>query len=55
MKIEIVVFRPVTPCSVVVKYQRFGGPCCLHLHFNPEDEGSMVLRNVGIQPPHYMA
>jgi hypothetical protein len=23
--------RVVTPCSVVVGYQRFGGPCCLHL------------------------
>jgi hypothetical protein len=21
----------VTPCSVVAGYQRFGGPCCLHL------------------------
>jgi len=21
----------VTPCSVVVGYQRFRGPCCLHL------------------------
>jgi len=21
----------VTPCSVVVGYQRFGGPCCSHL------------------------
>jgi len=19
------------PCSIVVGYQRFGGPCCLHL------------------------
>jgi hypothetical protein len=33
----------VTPCSVVVEDQRFGGPCCLHLqgdfttrHHNPE-------------------
>jgi len=23
--------RIVTPCSVVVVYQRFGGPCCLYL------------------------
>jgi hypothetical protein len=23
-------------------------------HFNPEDWGSMVLWNTGIQPPHYM-
>jgi hypothetical protein len=26
-----VVFRAVTPCSDVVGYQCFGGPCCLHL------------------------
>jgi hypothetical protein len=25
------VFRVVIPCSVVVGYQRFRGPCCLHL------------------------
>jgi len=23
----------VTPCSVVVGHQRFGGHCCLHLHW----------------------
>jgi hypothetical protein len=26
-----VVFLAVTLCSVVVGYQRFGDPCCLHL------------------------
>jgi hypothetical protein len=31
MKIQIVVFRLMTPCSDVVEYQRFGGSCCLHL------------------------
>jgi len=35
---EVMVFWVVTTCSVVVEY----------LH--PEDGGSMVLRNVGIQP-----
>jgi len=25
------------------------------MHLNPEDGGSTVLRNNGIQPPHYMA
>jgi hypothetical protein len=25
-------FWVVTPCIDVVGYQRFGGPCCLHLH-----------------------
>jgi hypothetical protein len=24
-------FWVVMPCSVVVGYQRFGGPCCFHL------------------------
>jgi hypothetical protein len=43
----------VTPCSVVVWYRLFRGPCCLHLH--PEDVGSMVLRNVGTLPLQYMA
>jgi len=32
MKIQIVVFWVVMPCSDVVGYRRFGGPCCLHLH-----------------------
>jgi hypothetical protein len=31
--IQVEVFWVVTPCSVVVGYQRFGGPCCLHLHW----------------------
>jgi len=28
---QVEVFWVVTPCSVVVRYQRFRGPCCLHL------------------------
>jgi len=27
---QVEVFWVVTPCGVVVGYQRFGGPCCLH-------------------------
>jgi hypothetical protein len=42
VKIRIEVFWVVTLCSVVVGYQRFGGPCCLHLQ-----GGSKVLRNSG--------
>jgi hypothetical protein len=30
VKIEVEVFRVVTPCSVVVGYQRFRGPCCFY-------------------------
>jgi hypothetical protein len=26
------VFWVVAPCSLVEVYQRFRGPCCLHLH-----------------------
>jgi hypothetical protein len=28
--IEVSVFWVVTPCSVVVGYQSYRGPCCLH-------------------------
>jgi hypothetical protein len=31
----------VTPCSVVVGYQRFEGPCCLHLQ--GEDEAATLI------------
>jgi len=34
------VFWVVTPCSVVVGYQRFGGPCCSHLHFTLKTEAA---------------
>jgi hypothetical protein len=38
VKNQIQVFCVVTPCSVAAGYQRFGGPCCLHiLGHNPED------------------
>jgi hypothetical protein len=29
---QVEIFWVVMPCSVVVGCQRFGGPCCLHLH-----------------------
>jgi len=32
MKIQVVAFCVVTPCSYLVGYQGFGGPHCLHLH-----------------------
>jgi len=41
----------VMPCSVVVGYQRFRGPCCLHL--GAEDGGSKDLCNGGILLHHY--
>jgi hypothetical protein len=45
---QVEVFGVVAPCSVVVEYQRFRGPCYLYLQ--SEDGGSIVLRNVGILP-----
>jgi len=30
-RIQIVVFRVTTLCSDVIRYQRFGSPCRLHL------------------------
>jgi hypothetical protein len=34
---KVKVFWVVTPCSVVVRYQRFGGLCCLHLQGEVDD------------------
>jgi hypothetical protein len=58
VKIRAEDFWVVKPCSVVVVYQCFGSPCCIHVEgevteslkelLHPEDGGSMVLRNVGI-------
>jgi len=31
--VQLEVFWYVTPCNVVVEYQRFIGTCCLHLHY----------------------
>lgn len=39
-KREFVVFWVVVQCSVGAGYQRFGGTCCLNLHFNPENGGT---------------
>jgi hypothetical protein len=49
VKIHVKVFWVMTPCSDVVGYQHFRGPCCLHLNsLHPDDEDSKVLQNVGI-------
>jgi len=37
--IQVVVFSVVTPCSVAVGHQRFGGSSCLHLQ--GEDGGTL--------------
>jgi len=45
VKIRVEIFWVVAPCSVVVGYQRFGHPCCLHLQGEVvlKDESSMDL------------
>jgi hypothetical protein len=42
VRIEVLIFWVVVPCSVAAGYQRFGGPC------------ASIFR-VGIQTPHYTA
>jgi len=37
---QVEVFWVVTPCIVVVGYQSFGGPCCLHLQGDGRQHGS---------------
>jgi hypothetical protein len=61
--IYVKVFWVVTPCSAVVGYRRFRGPCCLHLHgevagvesesessFATDLAGQLSLR-LGFEPP----
>jgi len=40
MKTQIEVFWVVTPCSDMVRYHSFGGPCCLHLNFTLKMEAA---------------
>jgi hypothetical protein len=47
MKINGIVFWVMTPCSVVVGYQRFGGPCYFHLH--TEDGSNMTSYHITAQ------
>jgi hypothetical protein len=42
-KIQVKVLCGVTPCSVVVGYQRFGGSCCLHL------QGDLELKCIALK------
>jgi hypothetical protein len=39
------VFCVMTPCSVVVGYQRFRGPCCLHLQVEAKMEAAWTYHN----------
>jgi len=67
MNVHVVILWIATPCSLVVAYQGFGGPFCLHLldcdtmyyvasiFTSPWRWSNMALRNVDILPHHYMA
>jgi hypothetical protein len=58
--IQVEVVWVVASCSITVGYQRFGGPCCLHLQgevhrqsFYIDGGGNRGLWKVGILPQHY--
>jgi len=43
---QVEVFWVVTPCSVVVGYQSFRGPCCLHLQGEVKIEAAWTSETV---------
>jgi len=47
VKIQVKVFWVVMLCSVVVGYQHFGGPCCLHL----QGETLIPQQNTSVSNP----
>jgi hypothetical protein len=54
VKTEFIDVLVVVPCTGVVGHHHFGGDHAASI-FNPKNGDSTVLRNVDIQPPHYMA
>jgi hypothetical protein len=47
VNIQVLVFWVMTPSSVAAEYERFGGPCFLHLY--PE----ISLPNINLLHPEY--
>jgi hypothetical protein len=47
VEIQVEVFRVVTPCNVAIGYQRFGGPCCLHLQCEVKMEAARSFISCG--------
>jgi len=41
---QVKILWVVTPCSLVVQYQSFRGPCCLQLHFTLKIEAAWLLK-----------
>jgi len=54
MKVWVVVFWVMTPCSDVIGYQCSGGPCCLHLQakVNGAGKGDIEMASQSSTPPH---
>jgi len=48
---QVVVFCVVMPCSVVVGYKWFRGPCCLHHHNTTWHHN---LEDLGFYPRFYL-
>jgi hypothetical protein len=43
MKVQVLIFWVFTSYSDEVEYERFGGPCCLHLQGEDEDHVMVFL------------
>jgi hypothetical protein len=52
VKIHIVVFQVMTPCSLLVRYQQIASICRVNIY--PGDEGNIFLRNPDPHIPDYM-
>jgi len=48
VKIQVEVFWIVTQHSVIIGYQHFRGPCCLHLQGEVNDAGFSVPVSAGL-------
>jgi hypothetical protein len=46
VKIQFKVFWVVMPCSVVVGYECFGGPCQIYLHFTLKMEAAWFSKTL---------
>jgi hypothetical protein len=49
LMLQVEVFCVMTPCSVVVGYQRFVGPFCLHLQDEVKCSVVILYQRFGVQ------